>query len=935
MLLRTFYAMVALGLAMPVSTAQSENAVPEGFPITVTIRVVDRETGDPLAGAAVEATVDKEKWEIQTDKSGTCTVKLSTAPKEYFVFEAMHQGYVVNSVSGEAKKLPTSTRPYTIRLDKGVPIGGVIVDEAGHPVEGVRVTFWLEDKQPETLTDAAGRWELSIPKAETQPAWQLQHPDFALSTTYSWIKITDELRAGQHRHVIERGLPVAGTVADEAGAPIENACVLRSFVDFDTYAALRERIASGEVQNVAITGADGRFSIFAEPDTEVMAVCAESFAPSFFLLKRDRSEHRVVLDKGRTWSGVVRNAAGEAIEGVKVRCYQWQYQVADSMMMRPYVAETDAEGRFSMPFLPASGPLRMYTRKDGFFSLDLEDSEADALPVELTLYPEAPLQGRVHDARTGAPVKAFMLDFGFSETAHPVATYYCHKPYRRSSKDGTFSIETGISLGPKPGAVWVRVWARDYYPTLIDPVWALEFASKPLEVALEPGESIVGKVLTPAGEGAKDAFAAFVHNDEKAVIQGYQIGEDYVGAPYNTAKSRADGSFRLAPSKEPGLILALHESGWAVRPVTEHAAGADIPLTAWCTLVGGVSLEGCAKNEDAYVEVRVPRQKDWGEKEPIRFNLGTTAGADGRFRIEYVPALPLKAGESRRWLLSHATDIAPKPGETLEVVLGDPHGGTVRGKVVVNDLVNPEGHFREPWHASRRFLLVARPKGADADDEYASYVPLLQEDGTFTLDRLPPGEYELTLTAHENPPENACGRGTPRARATRTFTIEAGQSEALDLDAVRLERVVTAGAKDQAPDIEGTTLDSDAAWKLSGEYAGGKPLLLVFWATWCAPCKAEIPALKELWEQYGKGERLQIIGLNLDWDKSRAIRFIASEELPWPQYNIGAWGENNPATNAYGVAYIPSNWLIDSKGRILEDRISAETLKETLKKFVR
>ena len=98
------------------------------------------------------------------------------------------------------------------------------------------------------------------------------------------------------------------------------------------------------------------------------------------------------------------------------------------------------------------------------------------------------------------------------------------------------------------------------------------------------------------------------------------------------------------------------------------------------------------------------------------------------------------------------------------------------------------------------------------------------------------------------------------------------------------------------------------------------------------PCKAKIPILKELWETYGNGERLQIIGLNLDWDKPKAARFVSSQQLPWPQYNISAWGESNPATNAYGVAYIPSNWLIGPGGEILADKIASDALKESLDK---
>ncbi len=908
----------------------------EKYPRAVTVNVVDKDTRAPLAGATVTVRVDDDERESKTDAAGSCSVEFSVPPERWLSFAATHKGYVRDSVSGKPEKMLRSDRPHTIRLEKGVPIGGVIVDESGEPIEGVRVTFWLQVRniQVDTVTDAAGGWELSVPKEETKPSWQLQHPDFALSTTFSWIGITDELRAGQHRHSIERGLRVEGVVVDEGGAPVEGAFVIRGHADFDTYAVLQERIESGEVQNAVLTGVDGRFSIPAEADTETMVVCAGQFAPAMFQVNRDGSEHRVVLGKGETWTGRVQDASGAGIEGASVRCYQWKYHLYNRLMMRPYKAETDADGNFAMPLLPDSGPLDMSARMEGFFDRDVESGELDVLPTELTLHPSAPLQGRVYDAETGEPVKAFTVDYGFSKAAHSVSSYYCHDPYLKSSKEGKFSIETGLDLGEEPGALWVRVWARDYYPTFIDPVWALDFESKPLEVALEPGEPILGKVLTPGGEGAKGVTMALVHQDEKAVVQGYQIGMNYVGAPYNIAKSRASGRFRLAPSKEPALILALHESGWAVRPMAEHEPGGDLPLSAWCTLEGKVPLAGRPEGENAYVRAVVPMQKEWGKKEPISFSLSSTADASGHFGIEHVPALPLRVGENRRWLMSHVTGVTPKSGETLQVEFGDPSGGALRGQIIVDGLVNPQGSFREPWHASRRFLIAARPKGAEADDEYANYIPLVQEDGAFTLGSLPAGEYELTITAHEKPPENACGRGTPRARATRTFTIDAGHSNPLDLGSVQLERIVTVGAKDRAPEIEGTPLTGEAPWKLSSEYANGKPILLVFWATWCMPCKAEIPLLKELWEAHGKGERLQVIGLNLDRDKPKAAKFATAQGLPWPQYNVGAWGESNPVTNAYGVAYIPSNWLIGPGGDILADRIPSDALEEGLEEYL-
>jgi len=914
------------------SASDSETA---GYPRTVTVQVIDADTREPLAEATVEVNADDEEWLLATNESGLCEVELTAPPERWVAFSATHTGYVRDWISGEPEKVLRSDRTHVIRLKRGELIGGIIVDESGAPVEGVRVTFAgrIRRIHIETMTDESGRWELTVPQGETKPAWQLQHPDFALSTAFSWIDITDEMRAGQHRHIIERGVLVRGTVVDESGTPVEGAFVIRGFVDFDTYEALREHIDSGEVGNVVVSRADGTFSIPIEDDAKKLVVCAKSFAPVIVEVARDGSQQRVVLDKGSTWAGRVTDAAGNGVEKATIHCYQWQLG-RDRLMMRPYKTTTDAEGAFEMPFLPTSGLLDTYVNKKAFFGLDFAPAEVKDLPSKLTIYPSAPLQGRVYDAETRAPIKTFTVDYGWSEIEHPVATYDCHDPMVKFSKDGTFSIDTGLSLDEHPGALSVHAWARDYYPTVIDPVWALDLAKGPVEIPLERGQAVRGTLRTPDGEVVKGATVALVHADQYAAIQGCTLAMDYVRAPDNHTLSRSSGGFTLAPSREPGYILALHESGWAVRPASEHKAGGDLPLSAWCTVEGQLETEGRPEGEEIAVNVALPIQKQWGDKQPIRFVCCTTADDSGHFRIEHVPAVPIKVTEMRRWLMSHAVDVEPQPGETVQVKLGDPDGGAVHGRILADDLVDPEGVSQEPWHAYRRFLIAARPTDSEASDEYANYVPLLHEDGRFHLSHLPPGDYELTATAHENPPENACGRGTPRARATLAFSIAEGVSESLDLGEVRLERILTIGAHDAAPVIEATALEGDATWRLPDELAKGKPVLLVFWATWCTPCKAEIPLLKEIGETYGNGDRLHVIGLNLDWDKERAMRFVESEELPWPQFNVGPWQEDNPVTNAYGLASIPSNWLIGPDGKILAARIPSDKLQETLKELI-
>jgi thiol-disulfide isomerase/thioredoxin len=107
----------------------------------------------------------------------------------------------------------------------------------------------------------------------------------------------------------------------------------------------------------------------------------------------------------------------------------------------------------------------------------------------------------------------------------------------------------------------------------------------------------------------------------------------------------------------------------------------------------------------------------------------------------------------------------------------------------------------------------------------------------------------------------------------------------------------------QARDILGKPV-SKADW-------GGKVVLVNFWATWCPPCREEIPELIELKKQYG--DRLQIVGISEDEDPpAKVLKFAQQKGMSYPIIMatpelIAAYG---------GVPALPTSFLIDTQGRI-------------------
>jgi peroxiredoxin len=112
----------------------------------------------------------------------------------------------------------------------------------------------------------------------------------------------------------------------------------------------------------------------------------------------------------------------------------------------------------------------------------------------------------------------------------------------------------------------------------------------------------------------------------------------------------------------------------------------------------------------------------------------------------------------------------------------------------------------------------------------------------------------------------------------------------------------------------------------------GKVVLLDFWASWCAPCRKEMPNVKKVYDTYhGKG--FEIIGVSLDDQESKYKNYMSREKLPWPQIFDGK-GWRSEIGMLYAVTSIPATYLIDRDGIIRYKNVRGGELEEAVKKLV-
>jgi tetratricopeptide (TPR) repeat protein len=125
---------------------------------------------------------------------------------------------------------------------------------------------------------------------------------------------------------------------------------------------------------------------------------------------------------------------------------------------------------------------------------------------------------------------------------------------------------------------------------------------------------------------------------------------------------------------------------------------------------------------------------------------------------------------------------------------------------------------------------------------------------------------------------------------------------------------------------------SNTGEDLSIEKLHGKIVLLEFWASWCGPCRAELPEIKNIWKKYS-GDKFVIVGINLDSNRPAFEAFVKQEGLLWPQYYDGL-GWSNKISQLYGVYAIPHSVLIDQDGVIKVRGLRGEELSNKIAELI-
>jgi uncharacterized GH25 family protein/thiol-disulfide isomerase/thioredoxin len=912
------------------------------------VRVLDPQ-GKPLSEAKVHASIWTEEKsfkanrDYKTDADGAAQVEL---PKTYFLVRlwAGKKPFVTMFSHWERNELASGTRlpeEYTIWLEPGVTAGGRILDKQGQPIAGAKVQvmlrgatepfkgdgrtsydIWLATGNDAATTDAEGRWRIdNVPNnAQGELSLLVSHPDFISDDSWGQLQndagiTTAMLRNETATLTLKRGISVQGQVTNPAGKPIKDAIVVQGD---DPY--------SSNMPCKFPTDADGRFKLPALPLGErTLTVIAPGWAPQMRRvdLKADLPPQNFRMAPGKPIELRFVDTAGKPIPNVSVSITEWKGSKSLQSMHNPNhpkVPDTkippraDKNGVWKWDSAP-DDPVELETYMKGFASCELEIA-GGAPPRTVTLKPAHRITGRVTDALTGKPIPAFTVipidvfrkDWLHAERFNAVA-----------GKDGRLdylATRTDIPLR-------LRIEAAGYR-TQTGPEFRVgDDTSRTQNFRLQPSEPIVGIVLDAAGRSVEKAEVLLATPTEEAGL--------YKGIGNHKSFTDAEGHFTFPDPGEPVAVAVHAHAGFAQAdfPADQHDLG-TLRLQSWAS-ISGQFRDGGQPVRNATIILQ-PVRLDGLDQPRIDATIQTVTGADGRFEFPRVSPVPVSVrvylgpwrDEGFRSGPSVPLDL--KPGQHADLDLGDA-GAIVKGKVILSGKVptDLDCTYSLNYLISRSPGITPPPSIANIGfdvrngwqatwhktQEGRAYLSTLRywfvklaPDGTFRISGVPPGKYDLAIEIYAKP--SGC-LVDPLARKIVHVTVTPEDVARVELSLPEIAAaVVPVPVVGDMPSL--SFQYSDGATGSLSDFRG-KSTVVHFWATWCGPCKRQLPTLRQLQERFA-ARGMVMLGLSLDDDSAAWQAALKQLDLPWQQGRLNAAG-------VAGVSSVPAYWLLDPAGKIV------------------
>ncbi len=663
---------------------------------TLNLQVNDKATSEAIPGADISVQVDNGgAQKFKTDDQGRVSFNIKDPGKRLSITASI-KGYVTVNVGWNVADKAQHPIPesYTLELEPGSTIGGIVKDEKGAPVAGATVHLMGENRPGESgvvvprvngnaKTDDQGKWTVNTMPANLpkQMWYNIDGPNLYNDNVYKQMPDMKELKLRTAVITVHHAIAIKGKVVDPDGKPVAGA-----------------QVAAGDegwwgARHKAKTTTDGTFTMKGmKPGVTALTVLAKGYAAQMTSANAGSDEPiEIKLKPGNKLSIHVIDSAGKPIQGVEASVEEWHGNSTLEFKMR-----TDAEGNAVWDSAPDDA-VSFNFNKRGLGQIDRKPLTATTQPITITMRPPAKINGTVVDAATGQSIPAFKVTKGISWGENDQINWmderYGQEQRPIDGKDGKFSYTMAGQTYPRH---LVRVSAGGYLP-VDSKFFKPEDGDQNFEFKLEKGTPIAGVISTADHKPAANLQVYMAMPGRQMQIDNGAIAE-WVAQQSPHTLTDDSGHYTFPPQKDAVAIVALSNDGYGRLDVgklgTTRPSTFDVTLDAW-SKVEGTLMIGSKPGAGEQISIQ-SNTEGWSNDRPyVYISYGTTTDSAGHFKFDHVVPGKISVGRTihfneRSSTVTHMVPTTAPAGGSVSVTIGGT-GRPVTGKLEVPTDVAKKG----------------------------------------------------------------------------------------------------------------------------------------------------------------------------------------------------------------------------------------------------